>query len=101
MPPNSFQSMASEEVEKAESEFGSSDHGSVVTPEPSLSHEKTKTPQNPLATPDFPEGGWKGWAAVAGSFCIQMCGFGSTPADIRPPLLSIKARIKFPSLNRN
>jgi len=30
------------------------------------------------ATPDFPEGGWRAWATVAGAFCSQMCGFGYT-----------------------
>ncbi|EKM56382.1 uncharacterized protein PHACADRAFT_118039 [Phanerochaete carnosa HHB-10118-sp] len=27
---------------------------------------------------DFPEGGWQGWATVAGAFLIQFCGFGYT-----------------------
>lgn len=28
--------------------------------------------------PEFPEGGLRGWATVAGAFCVQFCGFGYT-----------------------
>lgn len=28
--------------------------------------------------PDFPEGGWKAWSVVFGSFLVQICGFGYT-----------------------
>ncbi|GJE93674.1 MFS general substrate transporter [Phanerochaete sordida] len=46
--------------------------------------EKKAEPSDPEAQvtppprPDFPEGGWQGWATVAGAFCVQFCGFGYT-----------------------